>query len=353
MSESKPARQAALRGLVERGVISSAQAEEVRAALEAADAGPGRVRWTEIAGYIGGGLVLAGGVALATAYWEELSRDLRIGLLAVLAVVAVGGAMVMTGGPQEMRGRRHRLPDVRRRVAGVLLALAAVLAAFSVGIAVDGEPLYLPALVGVAVAAAGYAALPTAVGHVTTWWLAAALAALVVRETGQPDPGDEFLAIGGAWLGLGLAWAALSALGAAAERRLGLGLGAGLALAAGQFLLGWGADGAWGYGATLAVAAACLAYYYADRTAVLLVLGILGITVGLPEMVWDLTDGAIGAAAVLLLAGAVLLVASWLGIRLHRRGNGPQSPAAPSGPPAAGPAQQPADDAGPRPSAGP
>lgn len=339
MSESKTARDAALSGLVERGVISAGQAEEVRAALQAADSGPGRVRWTEIVGYIGGGLVLAGAVALVASSWYDLSDDARVALLAVLAAASVGGAMFMVGGPQRMRGRRSRVPDVRRRIGGVLLALSSVLAAFAVGVALDGDPLYAPPLVGLVVAAAGYAALPSAVGQVAVWGMSIGVVATALEDVSY-EYETESLVIGGALLALGLLWAVLSALGAAAERRLGLGLGAALALAAGQFLHSWTPHEPLGYCATLAVAALCIAYYVLDRTAVLLVLGIIGVTVGVPEFVWDVTDGAIGAATVLLLAGGILLAASWVGLLVHRRGGsgGRKPPAAgPQPPPATGP----------------
>ncbi|MFC7615185.1 hypothetical protein ACFQV2_18380 [Actinokineospora soli] len=44
-------------------------------------------------------------------------------------------------------------------------------------------------------------------------------------------------------------------------------------------------------------------------------------TVAAPEAIWDWTDGAVGGAAAALVAGAVLLVASWLSLRV-RRGSG-------------------------------
>ncbi|GAA4910985.1 DUF2157 domain-containing protein [Streptomonospora salina] len=350
MSESESARDAALRGLVERGVVSAGQAGEVRAALEAAGSGPGRVRWMEIAGYIGGGLVLSGAVALVVSSWEEIGVDARIGLLAVLAAVSAVGAVFMAGGPREMRGRGNRVPDVRRRIAGVLLALAAVLTAFSVGSALPDGPTYPVPLVGLAVAAAGYAALPSAVGQVAAWGMGAALVTVLTQEI-EAVPGENILVPAGALLCLGLAWTALPVLGVAAERRLALGLGAGLALAAGQLPPIYGEGAAWGYAATVVVAAACIAYYYRDRAPVLLVLGILGVTVGLPELVWDLTDGAIGMSAVLLVAGALLLGAGWSGLLVHRRGDDGQAPPdreAPGGPAHTGPS-----DTGPHPVARP
>ncbi|GAA4910992.1 DUF2157 domain-containing protein [Streptomonospora salina] len=331
MSESESARDAALRGLVERGVVSAGQAGEVRAALEAAGSGPGRVRWMEIAGYIGGGLVLSGAVALVVSSWEEIGVDARIGLLAVLAAVSAVGAVFMAGGPREMRGRGNRVPDVRRRIAGVLLALAAVLTAFAVGVALDGDPQYVPLLAGLAVAAAGYAALPSAVGQVAAWGMSVGLV-IALAEDVLYGYGTVAVVIGIPLLVLGLLWWTLSALGVAAERRLGLGLGAALAVASGQILHSWGTHDLLGAGVSLAVAALCIAYYAFDRTAVVLVPGIVGFTVGLPELVWSVTGGAIGAALVLLIAGAVLLAASWTGLAVHRRAGADRTSASASGP---------------------
>ncbi len=51
---------------------------------------------------------------------------------------------------------------------------------------------------------------------------------------------------------------------------------------------------------------------------ILLLAGVAGISIAVPEAVWDLTDGAGGAATVLLVTGAALLTASAAGIRVRR-----------------------------------
>src|SRR5690606_25329331 len=80
-----------------------------------------------------------------------------------------------------------------------------------------------------------------------------------------------------------------------------------------------------------------------------LVFGIIAVTVGIPQLVWYLTDGEMSAAGVLLVAGAVLLLSSWLGLRLHKAAGGPGTPGAgapaPQGPP---PGPAPEADAPPR-----
>ncbi|WP_093588668.1 hypothetical protein [Lentzea waywayandensis] len=46
------------------------------------------------------------------------------------------------------------------------------------------------------------------------------------------------------------------------------------------------------------------------HSTVLLVAGVVATTVVVPEVVWDLTDGAVGGGVLPLVAGAVLLAAS-------------------------------------------
>jgi hypothetical protein len=311
--------EAALRGLVERGVVSPEQAAAVLDALRAARPDRPGARWAEIVGYVGGGLVLAGAAALVATSWDVLSETMQVVLLAAVAVAALGGALVMAGGPGALRGRAHRVPDVRRRVAGTLSAVAAAATALAVGVGFDADPPIGAFAAGLVVAAAGYALLPSAVGLVASWVLGWLLVGSVVGEAVGSLPETEVgLPLGLALIANGLGWAALGASGVLAHRRLALGLGAGLALAGAHMPTFWGGETAWGYGLTLAVAAACLAAYRWEPAGVLLVFGVLGITVAVPEAVWDLTDGAVTVAAVLLLAGAILLVASWTGVRLHR-----------------------------------
>ncbi|MDA8368463.1 MAG: DUF2157 domain-containing protein [Nocardiopsaceae bacterium] len=317
MKDSDSVRQEALRGLVERGVITLEQAEAVRAALDAAGADQPRVRWAEVAGYIGGGLVLAGVFALLATSWDDLAEAARVALLLGVAVASIVGGVVMAGGPRAMVGRTDRVPTVRRRVTGMLLALAAAATAFAVGEALTDPSLLLPGAVGLAVAATGYALLPSAVGLVTAWVMSGVLAGAAVDEV-VPIWEHDALPFALTLLALGVLWGVLASRGLLHHRRLGLGLGAGMAPAGVQSMFVVGLESPWAYWPTLGVALLCLVYYRWERAGVLLVFGILGITVAVPEMVWDWTDGAVTVAAVLLLAGAVLLTASWIGIRLHR-----------------------------------
>ncbi|CAM4089185.1 DUF2157 domain-containing protein [Nocardiopsis gilva] len=366
------AREEVLRRLVAEGVISAEQAAAVGAALRRAGVGGGGgrtlVRWAEIAGYAGGGLVLTGVFALLATAWQDLDGTMRVLLLVAIAVVAAVSGLVMSGGPSvalgpdSLAGRLRGLsagpavPTVRRRVTGVLFSLAAVTTAgaMSVGLE-DAEGLeWVAPLVGLGVALSGYAVLPSAAVLVVSWWMSGALV-LVTFNALLTETTDVTLATGLTLVVLGAAWAALSAWGALVERRLGIGLGVGMSLFGAQFLLAQEDTSMLGYVLTLATAALCLGFYWWERAAVLLVFGILGITVGVTEVVWDLTGGAIGAAPILLTAGVVLLAACWVGIKLHRGGAAvpPREPGPAEAAPAdTGPAPEGPTPNGPAPTAG-
>ena len=123
----------ALRRLVEEAVLSPEQAAEVERALrDAAPARPPRIPWAEVAGYLGGGLVLVGAVLLvATSWagWTEPARTAVAGtatlLLLTAGVVAahgfpgLGSALSLFGAQQplgesgtgfRLRRDRHRNP---------------------------------------------------------------------------------------------------------------------------------------------------------------------------------------------------------------------------------------------------
>lgn len=310
------ARDRALRGLVDQGVISSEQAAAVRDALETA-APAHRTRWAEITGYIGGGLVLAGAVVLVAASWEDLARAGQVTVLAVLTAALLAGGVATAGGPRALAGRNHRVATVRRRITGVLLALAAATSTLGIHVLTEEDTFLAGGAAGLVVAVAGYVALPSAVGVVACWATSVLLVGSIVEALG---PAAEWLGYTLALLALGLLWSALAGLGALTHRRLGFGLGAAVALVGAHYPLTWGssAENMWGYALTLGLAALLFGFHQRERAGVLLVFGIIAVTVTVPQMVWDLTGGEVPAAAVLLIAGAVLLGASWAGIRLHQ-----------------------------------
>ncbi|MBX6723074.1 MAG: hypothetical protein IRY92_07545, partial [Dactylosporangium sp.] len=291
------------------------QADAVRAALAGASAPRGPARWlAELAGYVGGVLMLGGAGALLATTWDRLTDDGRAGLLAAVTVVLLGGGLVIAGGPRRLPALRAGAP-ARRRVVGALVALSSGTAAWTVGVLVEGSAtLTAASLAGLLLAVAGYAVLPTAFG------LLASVAFSVVGTLSIVDylGAATSVTLGAVVLVLGAAWALLAALGLTPPRHLGLGLGAAIALVGAQLPLGVSDAAGWAYLLTLAVALACFALYRSQRAPVLLVAGVVGLAVVAPEAVWDLTGGAIGGALILLVAGAALIAASGIGMGMWR-----------------------------------
>lgn len=306
------AQDAAVRQLVLDGVLSDEQAEAVVAALHAATPSPVRRGWwIEVLGYVGGGLMLAGATALVGLSWDELSPTGQVSLLALVALVLAGTGVVIGGGPGGLRRLADPSAAVRRRIVGVLFALASAISALAVGVAVDNRPGVLAPVIGLIVAVAGYAVVRTAVGLLAVGVFAAYAVAAGLSELTSSDvvQAAGLVALGG----LGMA---LTLVGALVPRPLGIGVAAAIALIGAQQPVGNPSNDVWAYLLTTAVALGCLALYRQERSLLLLIAGVLGLTVAVPEMVWDITGGAGGAAAILLVTGAVLLAASGLALRL-------------------------------------
>lgn len=318
------AQEDALGRLVDQGTLSADQLAAVRAALESTPPRRGPAGWlVEIAGYVGGGLILGAVALFVGESWASMSRPTRTALLAGFALVFALAGLLVAGGPRAVgglargpAGARDGIAGagglVRRRIAAVLFALAAVPAALAAGIAVDRYPVLTGTLVGLAVAVAGWALLPAVPGVLMTAAMSVAAISGLIEEVLRPSP----LTVGLLILALGLAWIAISVVGLVRPRWLGLAIGAGMALLGAQQPLGdpnpW-----WAYGLTAAVAIASFALYRWQRELVLLIAGVVGMTLAVPEAVSDLTNGALGGAAILLVAGAVLVAASAVGLRIR------------------------------------
>jgi hypothetical protein len=67
----------------------------------------------------------------------------------------------------------------------------------------------------------------------------------------------------------------------------------------------------------VAVSAGSLVLYRWQREVVLLVAGVVGATIAVPEAISDLTNGAVSGSVILLVAGAVLIATSAVGLRLR------------------------------------
>lgn len=298
-------RDVALQGLVDKGVLTTEQADAVREALGQDEAGA--PKWlAEAAGYVGGVLMLGGAGILMATQWDAMSKLMRAASLGgiTLVLLLVAGFLAAVKSP------------VRHRVAGVLVAIASGTAALTAGVIAERWEGTAAGLAGLAVATLGYAVLrniPTLLAMgATTVVVAAAL------------PSDAWngreLSLTLVFLAAGAIWLALSYFEVLKPVPVALGIGGTLAIIGGQLGLTVTDAPYWGYGSTFVVALLCFALYGVRRTPVLLVGGVVGVALAAPEAVWSWTDGAAGGAVILLVAGAALIGASVLSLRLARLG---------------------------------
>jgi hypothetical protein len=77
-----------------------------------------------------------------------------------------------------------------------------------------------------------------------------------------------------------------------------------------------------GYLVTAVAAAAALAMYVRRLAWPYLALGVVAVTLVVPEALFHWTRGSLGSAGVLLVAGLTLLVAALLGLRLRHEVSG-------------------------------
>jgi hypothetical protein len=308
--------QTALRPLVDDAVISDAQAQAVLAALRRADAEQASRGgwWVEALGYIGGSLLLAGAITLVGVSWDDLTRAGRVGLLSLIALGLIGAGLLIGGGFGATLRLNREGPAVRRRITGVLLALAAAVGAIALAVAVDNRPDPLGPAFGLALAIGAYGLVRTVFGLLT-----AAVLSLITVVLLADDVRGSVLIMTFALIALGVAWMVATFTARVQPTEVGLGVGATIGLIGAQQPLFDGANPTWAYALTVGFAVACLALYRARRAIVLLLAGVAGITIAVPEAVWDYTDGAGGAAAILIVTGAVLLAASGAALRLRAR----------------------------------
>ncbi len=263
----------------------------------------------EIAGYLGASFVIGATLLFLTEQWEPLGRSGRFAILAAMAVVLFASGVAV---------RLRSADDVRRRLAGTLMTAAAAASGFAAyaGLeAGDDEVVPLAAtLVGLTVVTGGYLLAAGAVGQLG---IAAGAFAVYASFLDLIDA-DAVQPYGLGMMALGLLWAALAGRRAVREYRLGLAVAVAYALIGAQVLPIGGDDNFRAYALTALVAAACFAAYIRIREWVVLAGGVIGATVVVPEFLYDVTDGSLGASGVLLVAGVTLLGASLAGLRIRR-----------------------------------
>jgi len=312
---------AALDRLVDRGVLDRPQADAVLAeAAGQPQAGqPQGLRRLagEIAGYLGASFVVGATLLFLGEQWGVLGRPGRFSILAAMGVVLFGSGLVVR--------LRHDHGDVRRRLASTLMTGAAAatgFAAFAIldnagsdASTSDGAPL-AASVTGLAVVVIGYVLARTALGQ-----LGMAVAAFAAYGTLLEFVGvDGAVQLGVGTLVLGVLWAGLAWRRLVAERRFALAIAVALGLTGAQTVLfeDRPAVNILAYALMAVVAGCCFTAYAKMRDWVLLAGGVAGATVVVPEILYDVTDGSLGAAGVMLVAGVTLLAGSLIGLRIRR-----------------------------------
>ena len=302
-------------------VVSDALADR------ATEAAPLRRRLAELAGYVGGALVIAAGALFVSDQWVNLSVGQQVALLAGIGVLLyAAGVSVGVAGGGGLADLRAGAQPVRQRLSSVLFTGGAVAAAAAVIVwlvdiiqgrgteATEGAWIGLGGSVTFLVlAAVGYLLAPTLLGQLATAAGAAYVIPFFYDVLGDVEP----IALGLTFLALGAGWLVLAERALWREVVPARIVGSVLVVVGAQIPVG--SDQPWvGYLATVLVAAAGFSLYVARRAWPYLAVGVVGVTLAVPEALLDWTEGSLGTAGVLLVAGVTLLVASLLGLRLRK-----------------------------------
>ncbi len=323
--------------LVGTGLVEAARAGEAQQVVGAALAGPSaaetplRRRLAEVAGYVGGALVVAAAVVFLADRWSALSTTGRVSTLAAIGVVLFGAALTVlrTGGAE-----RETDSGVRRRLASALTSGSAAALGFGAGVLVDAHtrpssnlPWLLASVVVLAVAAAGYLLAHSALGQLVLAAGAVSAVSAVVAMTEVSGRFSEIpFAVG--FAALGVVWLVLAERHVFWEPYVGLATGCALFLYGAQYPVMDGTTPWVGYLVTAVAAAAGVWLYVRSRALPYLVTAVAAITLVVPEALLDWTEGSLGTAGMLLATGLTLLLASLLGLRLRQEVGGPAGPGA-------------------------
>ena len=318
---------ATLRELVADGTLTAAQAATVaqRLGTAAATADPaGRRpaarsgRLAEIAGYVGGALLLGAVSLFLLSGWADLDEPARVTLLVTLAVALLvsGGAVAWSSG-EPVHRLRQRADSARRRLVSVLWTFAAIATSAAAGVAADDRQAVAAGAVGLVVAATTYAVMPAVVGQLAVW---AASIALVSGLVGEMGPGPGATAYTWALFALGVGWVGLGFARVVGAREVALATGSALALVAAQLPVFDAEHVGTAYLLTAGAATAGYVGFVATRSWSLLAAGVVATALVVPEALHDWTDGSVSAAGLLLVAGLTVLSSGALGLRLRRQG---------------------------------
>lgn len=305
---------AALRELVDRGVLDETQLGAVVTALAAGPPRPSPARLlAEIAAYAGAGLLLSGLVLILAESWDDMAKLGRFVLFFLVALGLTVAGVALAGGRSALfraAWRRVSGPGytARTRLAVVLFVLAATSTAAAAGsLFDDGNDttdltwVYASGA-GFLAAAAGYAALPSLLGLLLCAGFSVATVVGVLEESFGVD--DDLIGLGVLVLGLG--WLGLTRVRGVFEVWAGYLAGVALAVSGAQTVDVLDEMRA-AYVLTVLVAAVCFALYATDRSWVLILGGAAALTLAAVEAVADWTGESAGASGAILVIGAVIL----------------------------------------------
>lgn len=325
----------AVDSLVERGVLTPAQAAAVLAELQIAPGGGAeqalppteRRRRTlsevlvEAGLYVGSALVIAAGFVMAAQSWGSMSLGTQVAVLAAVAIVS--GALGLVIGHGADPG------TARRRLAGVLLTGTAASAAGTTAVLLTDAPKVgtVALAVGLLVMIGAQWAARSAVTELATFAAGAMLVTVAIEEfrpasavtldewgyeVTEASTYDRLMPL--ALVGYGLAWA-LAISRRLMHRELGVFLGMFTALVAALPVIGDPEYRGAGMAVMLGLAALGFWRFMVEGYWPWLAGAIAGVTA---VVFWAVGGGSRPAVAVLV-AGLVLLGGSGLGWQLARR----------------------------------
>ncbi|WP_433757013.1 DUF2157 domain-containing protein [Nocardia sp. CA-135398] len=215
---------AALRRLVDEGVLTEAQRDAVAKALVAERTkpeSPGRLL-AEIAAYIGAGSMLGALALLLTSSWDDLQRTGRIVIFGLVSIGLTLGGIALAGGIAGLFTRTRDAHTSRSRLAAVLFALASVSVAVTVGSVFErgdsDTALVCACGAGLVVAVLGYLALPSVIGIFAVALYSVVLILVLLDEVFDVD--EVWVGLG--LLGLGGLWFAVTRFGLFVENWSGI-----------------------------------------------------------------------------------------------------------------------------------
>lgn len=317
--------------LVSAGLVDASRHDEAQRVVTGALGAPERQATSrgllvEIAGYVGGALVVASVGLFLAQYWSDFSGAGQVAVLATIAVLLAAAGLIVCRlgtGYAEMRAGRD---EVRRRLAAALLTAGAVAAGIALGRAVELQvgpetgngswPSVAGSLTALVLSVAAYAVVPSLLGQLAMLW------AVVVANTSTwslvADEEFDTLWPGLTFMAVGLTWLVCAERGVFRERDQARAIAALLTLFGAQFIRFGDTHNNLSYLLMAAVAVAAFVLYLKTVSWPYLVVGVLGVTLVVPEAIIDWTEGSLGPAGGVLVAGLTLLGASLAGFRVRK-----------------------------------